>query len=105
MEKATPRSRTQHQRRQPARRRNGNDVRAGDLEANFPRRCRQVSSLSRRQAPHFVFKKLVDPSSHNPNPPGVFGGPAWEWKTEIAARNSEVHEAVKRFVEEPGRVP
>src|SRR5713226_1345052 len=105
MEKGTPRSRIQHQRRRPARRRNGNDVRAGDLEANFPRRCRQVSSLSRRQAPHFVFEKLVDLSSHNTNPPGVFDGEAVHLSDVADTRIEESVAALREFVAEHGSLP
>ena len=48
---------------------------------------------------------MVDPSSHYPNPPGVFDGAPWEWMTEDAARDTEALEAVGRFVAEHGRLP
>ena len=47
----------------------------------------------------------VDPSSHFTNRPGVFGGPAWEWETEDSARDATAIEAVRRFVDEYGRMP
>ena len=48
---------------------------------------------------------VVDPSSHNTNPPGVFGGPSLEWLTEDAARNAEALDAVIRFIEQHGQLP
>jgi len=47
----------------------------------------------------------VDPSSHNTNPPGVFGGPSLEWLTEDAARSAEALDAVSRFIELHGQAP
>jgi hypothetical protein len=48
---------------------------------------------------------MVDPSSHNTNPPGLFGGPSLEWLTEDAARNAEALDAVSRFIEQHRMVP
>jgi hypothetical protein len=48
---------------------------------------------------------LVDPSSDNTNPPGVFGGPALEWLTEDAVRDAEVLDAVSRFIEHHRQLP
>jgi len=42
----------------------------------------------------------VDPSSHFTNRAGVFDGPAWEWETENFARDSEVLDAVRCFVDQ-----
>jgi hypothetical protein len=47
----------------------------------------------------------VDPSSHNPNPPGVFEGSPWEWITEDSARDGEALEAVREFIERYGAMP
>jgi hypothetical protein len=47
----------------------------------------------------------VDPSSHFTNQAGVFGGPAWEWETEDAARDAEALDAVRRFIDENGAMP
>jgi hypothetical protein len=49
--------------------------------------------------------ELVDPSSHNTDPPGVFGGPYLEWLTEDAARNAEALDAVSHFIEQHGQMP
>jgi hypothetical protein len=48
---------------------------------------------------------VVDPSSYNTNPPGVFNGPVLEWVTEDTARDAEAVEAVRRFVEDHRRLP
>ena len=47
----------------------------------------------------------MDPSSHITNPPGVFGGPAFEWVTEDSEREAEALDAVRRFVEEYCELP
>lgn len=47
----------------------------------------------------------MDPSSNDPNPPGVFGGVSWEWRSENAIREVQALVAVREFVERYGRVP
>jgi len=48
---------------------------------------------------------MVDPSSHNTNPSGVFRGPPLKWLTEGAARDAEVLDAISRFVDQHGQLP
>jgi len=43
---------------------------------------------------------MVDPSSHNTNPPGVSIGSVLEWVAEATARDAEAVVAFRRFVED-----
>lgn len=47
----------------------------------------------------------MDPSSHNTNRSGVFGGASWEWIIEDNARDAQALDAVRRFVADRGELP
>src|SRR5216683_5239408 len=53
----------------------------------------------------FVFRNLVDLSSHNANPPGVFDGDAVPISDVADARLEEAIAALRDFVNQRGRLP
>ena len=58
-----------------------------------------------RSERRFVFKNLVDLSSHNANPAGVFDGEPVPLSDVADTRIAEALEALRRFVAEHGSLP
>ena len=59
----------------------------------------------RTEKGRFVFKNLVDPSSHNTNPPGVFDGEDVPLSDVAETRLEEAVAALRQFVEDQGGLP